>query len=146
MIWKKKGKNGRKNKIETEGERRTNGKEGRKDREKGRKEKRKQKLPLGHILLQCITCITSEDEDAGGHLRLFLGKTSLRPKVNDENAQPSSLQGINALFFKPTLSIISHHLPTLFIKDTQDQHLHLAVISVAIPHALPSAPFSWLKY
>ena len=101
-------------------------------------------MPLGHILLQCM--LLSEDEDAGGHLRLFLGKTSLRPKVNDENAQPSSLQGINALFFKPTLSIISHHLPTLFIKDTQDQHLHLAVISVAIPHALPSAPFSWLKY
>lgn len=83
--------------------------------------------------------LLSEDEDAGGHLRLFLGKTSLRPKVNDKNAQPSSLQGINAFFFKPTLSVISDHLPTLFIKDTQDQHL--AVISVAIPHALPSAPF-----
>lgn len=68
--------------------------------------------------------LLSEDEDAGGHLRLFLGKTSLRPKVNDENAQPN-LQGVNALFFKPTLSIISDHLPTLFFKDTQDQHCAL---------------------
>ena len=99
--------------------RKTNGKEGRKDREKGRKKKRKKKLPSGPILLQCML---SEDEVARGHLRLFLGKTSLRPKVNDENAQPSSLQGISALFFKPTLSIISDHLPTLFFKDTQDQH------------------------
>ena len=99
--------------------RKTNGKEGRKDREKGRKKKRKKKLPSGPILLQCML---SEDEVARGHLRPFLGKTSLRPKVNDENAQPSSLQGISALFFKPTLSIISDHLPTLFFKDTQDQH------------------------
>lgn len=100
--------------------RKTNGKEGRKDREKGRKKKRKKKLPSGPILLQCM--LLSEDEVARGHLRPFLGKTSLRPKVNDENAQPSSLQGISALFFKPTLSIISDHLPTLFFKDTQDQH------------------------
>ena len=99
--------------------RKTNGKEGRKDREKGRKKKRKKKLPSGPILLQCML---SEDEVARGHLRPFLGKTSLRPKVNDENAQPRSLQGISALFFKPTLSIISDHLPTLFFKDTQDQH------------------------
>ena len=83
--------------------RKTNGKEGRKDREKGRKKKRKKKLPSGPILLQCML---SEDEVARGHLRLFLGKTSLRPKVNGKNAQPSSLQGISALFFKCLLYMV----------------------------------------
>lgn len=61
-FWKKKRKNGRKNKMKTKGEEsKWKGRKGRIERKEERK-KRKKKLPSGPILLQCM--LLSEDEVA----------------------------------------------------------------------------------